>query len=56
MPHYYFGLIDGVTRRDRNGLDCADDTAAIIKAAAIADEVAAAVAGNSHLGQASRRA
>jgi hypothetical protein len=41
MPHYYFNLTDGVTRRDRSGLDCADDTSAIIKAISIAKEVAA---------------
>jgi hypothetical protein len=42
MPHYYFHLTDGVTRRDPNGLDCTDDKAAIAKAATIAEEVAAA--------------
>jgi hypothetical protein len=42
MPHYYFDLTDGVTRRDRNGLDCADDAAAITRAAVIAEEVTAA--------------
>ena len=41
MPHYYFNLTDGVTRRDRNGLDCADDASAITKAISIAKEVAA---------------
>jgi hypothetical protein len=40
MPHYYFDLVDGVTRRDRNGLDCTDDAAATAKAAIIANEVA----------------
>jgi hypothetical protein len=47
MPRYYFDLIDGVTRRDRNGLDCTDDAAALVKAAKIADEVAAAGGDNS---------
>jgi hypothetical protein len=47
MPHYYFDLTDGVTRRDRNGLDCANDAAAIVKAATIADEVTAADGDNS---------
>jgi hypothetical protein len=47
MPHYYFDLTDGVTRRDRNGLDCADDAAAFSKAATIADEVTAADGDNS---------
>jgi hypothetical protein len=42
MPHYYFDLTDGVTRRDRNGLDCVDDAAALVKAARIANEVALA--------------
>ena len=41
MPHYYFNLTDGVTRRDRNGLDCADDAGAMSKAISIAKEVAA---------------
>jgi hypothetical protein len=47
MPHYYFNLTDGVTRRDRSGLDCIDDAAAIVKAATIADEVSAADGDNS---------
>jgi hypothetical protein len=42
MPHYYFDLTDGVTRRDRNGLDCIDDADAIAKAVTIAREVTAA--------------
>jgi two-component system, chemotaxis family, response regulator Rcp1 len=42
MPHYYFDLTDGVTKRDRNGMDCADDAAAVRKATLIANEVAAA--------------
>jgi hypothetical protein len=42
MPHYYFDLTDGVIRRDRNGLNCADDADAIAKAATIANEVTAA--------------
>jgi hypothetical protein len=42
MPHYYFNLTDGVTRLDRNGLECADDAAAVVKATTIADEVTAA--------------
>jgi chemotaxis family two-component system response regulator Rcp1 len=42
MPHYYFDLTDGVTQRDRNGMDCADDAAAVRKASLIANEVAAA--------------
>jgi hypothetical protein len=48
MPHYYFNLTDGVTRRDHSGLDCIDDEAAIVKAATIADEVTAAEGDNSH--------
>jgi hypothetical protein len=47
MPHYYFDLIDGVTRRDRNGLDCTDDGDALVKATKIANEVAAAEGDNS---------
>jgi hypothetical protein len=46
MPHYYFDLIDGVARRDRNGLDCTDDADALVKAAKIANEVAAAEGDN----------
>jgi hypothetical protein len=42
MPHYYFNLTDGVTRRDHSGLDCTDDSAAIVKATTIAEEVTAA--------------
>jgi hypothetical protein len=42
MPHYYFNLSDGVTRRDRKGIECVDDAAAIVKATTIANEVAAA--------------
>jgi chemotaxis family two-component system response regulator Rcp1 len=48
VPHYYFDLTDGVTKRDRSGLDCADDAAAIAKAATIADEIAAADGVSSH--------
>jgi hypothetical protein len=48
MPHYYFNLTDGVTRRDRRGLDCIDDAEAIEKATAIAKEVLAAGGDNSH--------
>jgi hypothetical protein len=48
MPHYYFDLTDGVTRRDRTGLDCTDDAEAIVKATAIAKEVLAARGDNSH--------
>jgi hypothetical protein len=48
MPHYYFDLTDGVTRRDRRGLDCADDAEAIVRASTIAREVAAAGGDNSH--------
>jgi hypothetical protein len=47
MPHYYFNLTDGVTRRDHNGLDCVDDAAAIVKATTIANEVAAGDGDNS---------
>jgi hypothetical protein len=47
MPHYYFDLSDGVTRRDRRGLDCIDDAEAIEKATAIAKEVLAAGGDNS---------
>jgi hypothetical protein len=42
MPHCHFDLTDGVTRRDPNGLDCADDADAIVKAVTIANEVTAA--------------
>jgi hypothetical protein len=48
MPHYYFDLTDGVTRRDRRGLDCTDDAEAIVKATRIANEVLAAGGDNSH--------
>jgi hypothetical protein len=48
VPHYYFDLTDGITRRDRRGLDCADDAEAIVKAAMIAKEVFAAGGDNSH--------
>ena len=48
MPHYYFNLTDGVTRRDRRGLDCADDAEAIVKATGIAKEVQAAGGDNAH--------
>jgi uncharacterized protein DUF6894 len=48
MPHYYFDLKDGVTRRDRRGLDCADEAEAIIKATGIAKEVLVAGGDNSH--------
>jgi hypothetical protein len=48
VPHYYFDLTDGITRRDRRGLDCADDAEAIVKAGTIAKEVAAAGGDNSH--------
>jgi hypothetical protein len=47
MPHYYFDLTDGVTRRDRRGLDCTDEAEAIVKAGTIAKEVAAAGGDNS---------
>jgi hypothetical protein len=40
MPHYYFDLTDGFTRKDRSGLDCADDAAAIVKGKLISLEVA----------------
>jgi hypothetical protein len=42
MPHYYFDLTDGFTRKDRNGLDCTNDMEAIIKGRRISSEVAAA--------------
>ena len=48
MPHYYFDLTDDVTRRDRRGLDCADDAEAIVRATVIAREVLAAGGDNSH--------
>jgi hypothetical protein len=48
MPHYFFDLTDGITRRDRRGLDCGDDAEAIVKAGTIAKEVAAAGGDNSH--------
>jgi hypothetical protein len=44
MPHYHFDLVDGVIRRDRRGLNCGDDAEALVKAATIAREVAAASA------------
>jgi hypothetical protein len=47
MPHYYFDLIDGVSKRDRRGLDCADDAAALLSANTIANEVSAAGGENS---------
>ena len=47
MPHYYFDLTDGVTKRDRRGLECADDAEAIVKATRIAMEVQAAGGDNS---------
>jgi hypothetical protein len=45
MPHYYFNLADGVTQRDRTGIDCIDDAAAVVKA--IATKVTAANGNNS---------
>jgi hypothetical protein len=48
MSHYYLNLTDGVTRRDRRGLDCIDDAEAIEKATVIANEVLAAGGDNSH--------
>ena len=48
MPHYYFDLTDGITRRDRRGLDCSDDAEAIVKATTIAKEVEAAGGVNLH--------
>jgi uncharacterized protein DUF6894 len=50
MPHYFFDLTDGFTRRDRNGLDCDDDAEAIIKGNIISREVA--VAASDHSGPA----
>lgn len=47
MHHYYFDLTDGITRRDRRGLDCADDAEAVVKAGTIANEVLAAGGDNS---------
>jgi hypothetical protein len=47
MPHYYFNLADGVTQRDRTGIDCIDDAAAVVKASMIASEVTAANGDNS---------
>jgi hypothetical protein len=47
MPHYYFNLTDGVTRRDHRGLDCIDDAEAIERATRIAKEVLAAGGDNS---------
>jgi hypothetical protein len=47
MPHYYFDLIDGFTRKDRKGLDCANDAAAIITGHVISREVAAAASDHS---------
>jgi hypothetical protein len=47
MPHYFFDLSDGITRRDRRGLDCADDAEAIVRASTIAKEVATAGGDNS---------
>jgi hypothetical protein len=48
MSHYYFDLTDGITRRDRRGLDCFDDAEAIVKATTIAKEVEAAGGNNAH--------
>jgi hypothetical protein len=48
MPRYYFDLTDGVTRRDRTGLDCTDDAEATVKATVIAKEILAAGGDNSH--------
>jgi hypothetical protein len=48
MPHYFFDLTDGITRRDRRGLDCVDDPEAITKAVRIAQEVVSAGGENSH--------
>jgi hypothetical protein len=48
MPHYFFDLSDGITRRDRKGLDCADDAEATARAVRIAQEVAAAGGDNLH--------
>ena len=48
MPHYFFDLTDGITRRDRRGLECTDDAEAIVKGRTIAREVAAAGGDNSH--------
>jgi hypothetical protein len=48
MPHYFFNLTDGVTRRDHSGLDCIDDAEAVQRATAIAKEVLAAGGDNSH--------
>jgi hypothetical protein len=48
VPHYFFDLTDGITRRDRRGLDCTDDVEALVKAGRIAKEVAAASGDNSH--------
>jgi hypothetical protein len=50
LPHYYFDLTDGVTRRDRRSLDCTDDAEAIVKATAIAKEVFAVSGNSSHPG------
>jgi hypothetical protein len=49
MPHYYFDLINGSKRYDRNGLDCVDDAAAIVKAATIVEVVSTADGDNCHL-------
>jgi hypothetical protein len=47
VPHYYFDLIDGFIRKDRRGLDCVNDMAAIIKGRIISREVAAAASDHS---------
>jgi DNA-binding NarL/FixJ family response regulator len=47
MTHYYFDLIDGVSKRDRRGLECVDDAAALLCANTIANEVSAAGGENS---------
>jgi two-component system, chemotaxis family, response regulator Rcp1 len=47
MPHSYFNLADSVTQRDRTGIDCIDDEAAVVKASIIATEVTAANGNNS---------
>jgi hypothetical protein len=48
MPHYYFDLTDGATRRDPGSLGCTDDAEAIVMVTT--KEVLAAVGDSSHAG------
>jgi len=41
VPRYYFKIVDGTALKDPSGLDCRDDADAVVKAKAIASEIAA---------------